>query len=99
MFTIKMSLTLNIVKLSLKAARFCNGKAYMSSEQLIPSYNNLKIRSLDQAKNKIAKCVHTIFNVERGHCIKIWNFEDLYYYIEKCGILGILKIIKIVSTI
>ena len=51
MFTMKMSLLLNFVKLSLKgsAANFVM-ISHRGYEQLIPLYNNLKMMSLDQAK-------------------------------------------------
>ena len=49
MFTIKMSLSLNIVKLSLIAANSVMIN-HSVCEQLIPFYNNLRIMSLEQAK-------------------------------------------------
>ena len=48
MLTIKMLISLNVVMMN-----------HMAGEQHIPFYNNLKINSLEQAKQNIAKCVHS----------------------------------------
>ena len=54
MFTIKMSLSLNTVISSLKAANFVMIN-HRACEQLILFYNNLKMISLEQAKLNYCK--------------------------------------------
>ena len=74
MFTIKMSLSLNMVKLSLKGSNFLMIN-HRTCEQLIPIYNNLKIMSLERAKTNYCKmCTQFLtwlrispFFLERGY--------------------------------
>ena len=72
MFTIKMSLSLNIVKLSSKGSKSFVMISHRACEQVIPFYNNLKMISLEQGK-QILQNMYTIFNVVSNIVNLFWK--------------------------